>query len=1108
MCGSSQGIALYSDVLKRGAGFVINRSGLKVRMRHTRREKAQLLIMALSILFILVLLASALIYSSQFTTRLTLRAMRENWEEQCVENAEVKVWKDLQNSKIVGKPYPTPTPSPFVVTPTFMKAFKMEGVAINYHIQKGAGFRTDDIPSVGFEKDYTTFFGGAKKLPPWFCFVQVRNTKDAPPSLKNQAYTFAFSGAFPYAVYAPNGKITLNGVYGYANPTMKEMAKHNENSNYEKAPIPVELMAKGDIWVTDFPYGFAFTSDGSVNIDNLNGGIGLKRSIQKDSNGKTYAENIETDIINAYYIIADKTLNKSAFLYGAPINISTFFKILIGKEKPSVLEHVFSIEQAMKFPFFMWIGFKVVPIGIGEAWEIYFHVPLPPDGRSPDDKDQKKIKRDMKFIKSINDTWKGVNTKGSGDYVNEKFYKAQMGVAAKLKSRIEAGETVDKKEKKAAKDLIKSINSYFKTKTVKKGKKEVTYHYIKYSDLRKLKKKEQKYALIIQKYWDEKRKHGDHGITWTVEKFNKLSKDGEIEVIGGNWSEYEDEKEPWGYNYSVMIKKSAKFLWDLITKGPYDAMKGMIYSLRMIHFYDGEHFVEPDYKVVDGNYGLRKVIFASDWTVPKNRSLRLDCNLVIKGDLWLQDGATLYVKGDLIILKPDEDDESERNKVSDEEDNFREDLMGGTKKVLKHRGRVFLGRGANLLVGGNFSCEGDPEMGSVLVESELGDVKFITSSILCKGDVTIPYGVFPGLSLYTIGKGMEAQGESLAGKYFQELGFVPSQVAKLIGPFHLRYCCFAEYPDPWTILYMEILEIPIIIPFPDPLDISVTNINISIFRILSTAYHFILNGTLGENLFTDSSWWTFGYGSVLMFPKVMGTQDVVDYFTQFSDYEIFADDILDTLATLLAKIAFKEILDKLVMEMLPEIITKVIAEFTDIPESIINRIVRELFSCTIAKLLDEIKEKLPHLYFHSLISHMDGYFQNVLAYNMSYNFYETSGALIYAGGNLKIGDAYQSCPYAAGFFIAHKNLESYADKTVGCLVSVTGDITAKDFYYYPYFSRASLNVPADFSGAGDIFKEILDPTVNGISDQYLSDHQPIEIGKRVYHITAEGWSHQ
>lgn len=1050
-----------------------------------KRKRGQLLLVALSILFILTILASAIVYQGRNSLFFVLRAQKQNMEEQCIQKVRVNTLEKLSTMKPAPTPYPSPSPSPFTVAPDNIDFFKMKGNLVNRRVQKGAGFNPNEIPSAGYQDsiDLGSFGMTDVKLPPWHSFVSFS-------SPQKEKYNMMFSAAFPYAAYAPRGNVKLDSAKGYTNPKITYMASHKWDENKQYSGVPVKIAAERDIDVDDFPYGEAYTAEGKVAINKQNGGIGYRRKIYTDGD-KNYADIYRKQALDAFDDeISGQTLDKSEFLFlkGSIIDLDTFFDIIIGKTDPSVLKHIFSLQQAMSFPFFSYISVK----DYGVDFEVYFHIPAPPDNSKIDKKQIAANKRDKDIIKQIKQTWDDVDMSKIQDrYENQDFYNKQQQLKKMFDQKIQGKKWDDQTDLEKMKEIKLYIEKSFHWDETNKKyyiEKQDSDPFPPHYDLVTLKKKETDYAKWLQDYWKNKKQHIHSGeITFDLDKASIADEKELLEEKNGSTS---DKYGVEGYNYCLMLKKALSFFWDLIRFQVHKAMKEFEYNIRVVHYRGGK----PDFSVGDGSYGLRKVKFKSDLTVPRGRTLKLNCNLEIEGDVWLQDGATLFITGDLDVKNPGKDS-------SDGESNgekFKDDILKGIEAVFKPRGRVFLGRGSNLLVGGSFSCEGSPHTGSIIVDSELGDVKYITSSIICKGNVNIPHGVLPGLSLSSLGNLLKRNGYDLIGTFLKDIVFIPSQVAKLIGPFHRRYCCFARWPDPWSILNIDIFGVDIIIPFPDPLDYSSKNINVGVFRIVSTTYTILLNVTLGEHMFTDSSWWVLGTGSVPILPKVAGIQGIADFFKDIDDFKQFSDDFKDDLKKLLEDIDYESLVKDAMIKVLIDVGEHVIGSITDIPSDIIDKAVKKLFGSLIDDLYDKYNTKNPEEYVKKLKEKFENYLKEKLYEELKFLFYETSGVLIYSDNSLTIGKENQetgSCVYAAGLFVAKNDVKIYADKTVGAVMSVEGDIVAKDLLYYPFFTRASLNVPVKKS----LWKEAIDPRI------FESTKQPVEIGKEFYHVISEGW---
>jgi hypothetical protein len=116
--------------------------------------------------------------------------------------------------------------------------------------------------------------------------------------------------------------------------------------------------------------------------------------------------------------------------------------------------------------------------------------------------------------------------------------------------------------------------------------------------------------------------------------------------------------------------------------------------------------------------------------------------------------------------------------------------------------------------------------------------------------------------------------------------------------------------------------------------------------------------------------------------------------------------------------------------------------------------------------------------------------------------WNTPGLLVHSGGTLHIG---AGAPFAAGMFVAEKDVIIDADKTVGLIVSLGGHVRAKTLLHNPYFSHASLYLPKDTPAEW--------PTLGwpaaGMRFEYGQQHDSkasVDVGPDVVHVTAQGWT--
>ena len=109
-------------------------------------------------------------------------------------------------------------------------------------------------------------------------------------------------------------------------------------------------------------------------------------------------------------------------------------------------------------------------------------------------------------------------------------------------------------------------------------------------------------------------------------------------------------------------------------------------------------------------------------------------------------------------------------------------------------------------------------------------------------------------------------------------------------------------------------------------------------------------------------------------------------------------------------------------------------------------------------------------------------------------FNEVPGILCYGEAGLEVGG-----PTSSGLFISKNNVNMTADRLVGAVISLEGNIYGPNtkLRYYPYFTRASLYVPKK----ADIWENIILITGN----QLKSDKDPMPVGFNYYHRQMEGW---
>lgn len=527
----------------------------------------------------------------------------------------------------------------------------------------------------------------------------------------------------------------------------------------------------------------------------------------------------------------------------------------------------------------------------------------------------------------------------------------------------------------------------------------------------------------------------------------------------------------FGWNYSKVIGNMLGLLLDTITGDFENIARRLSAEVRVVHF--GPKDLVPFF-----DFGSTFVT-RSTFTVPRGRTLRFQGNMEIQGDLWLQRGSVMAVHGNLTVKAP-----------------------GPTSPTDPYppSGRVFFEEGASLIVHGDFSCEGSPRFGSIMVGGEPGEIHPIDTALFGDGSVRIPYGIFSGAALD------DAVGLALLDNVLVPLmeGVGPN-VAKIAGPFHRRRPYFAKYATTFqlTIIPPTIFNPPI--PIPTPVPLPKDNALVTVFRALTLAYTGTLNASLGENFYTRTDWWPFGDGVVPMTTKVSpaALKEAVKSVANLgenalSGLENLDDKVKKATESFLEealKWAATQVIQKLVAEIavsaLPggSIVGTLLSEILDrigLEEKSLDELFDQFVKDATGSVMDPVKQMLTKLKSITNLLDPDEYVR------------EHSGLLVYSGQTLTIGE---QAKLAAGLFVAQGDIQCQAELTIGTLFSRNGSVKARRLLFYPYFNQASLYLPK--ATPSDWLGRALETKYGSAFDSGKS----VQVGPPpvTRKVTAEGW---
>lgn len=526
-------------------------------------------------------------------------------------------------------------------------------------------------------------------------------------------------------------------------------------------------------------------------------------------------------------------------------------------------------------------------------------------------------------------------------------------------------------------------------------------------------------------------------------------------------------------------------------------------ALKALVTFDGDAFIQPpfandDVKLVhfgskDRQFGFQlsesNMVLDATTTVPRGRTLKLRSSgtITIRGDLWIQRGATFVAECPRLVV---------------------EDPPGGdSSSFFTPSGRIFLEEGATLVCSGAVEAAGSSEWGSVVVGGVPGKIHPITSAILADGGVKLPHGVFAASAIDDLVEGIAGNNAALKGLNDHLLRPLLSNIgpnaAKAVGPFWARKPYFAKYVTTVWIIFPPILfGAPAPIPVPvAPVPLPRENMLNKIARALAYVYSTSLNMSLGENFYTHSDWWIFGEGTVPMVPQM----DPVTAATAIANFPNEALDALDpgTIIKNLVENVVKQAVKYVVVEVLKKVVTEVatsaipyggwaimIANVAGIDTDLLTKenSNKDAGDQLISGLGDTVKQAAGDS-LNQLRTKFDTLVHD--KFLREYNGVLVTGDTIEVGGK-----------NATGMFVARQALTVTSERCVGTLVSTEGNVNCRSLLFYPYFNRASLYVP----------KETADGWLGRAAqfeyDSAFASGKATDVGPPAIpmHVAAQGWA--
>lgn len=511
-----------------------------------------------------------------------------------------------------------------------------------------------------------------------------------------------------------------------------------------------------------------------------------------------------------------------------------------------------------------------------------------------------------------------------------------------------------------------------------------------------------------------------------------------------------------GWSYLFVFDILGRIVKDLISgKDPFEAL---FTPSRVVHFGDNN----PDWKWDSDTINMK-----ANLTVPRGRTLRIEkSNVVVRGDVYLQEGAVLAIEGNLRVERPVTWSDFKGVEASD---------YGGFPM-----GRVLVDEGASLIVSGDLEVMGgDYNNGSVMLTSEYAPTKGLASLIKAGGDITIRHGMAPAVTLGDLVDELAKDNSTLRGfnddffrplseQVFTVLGRLP-----YAGPWQSRKSWFAAYAT--TFEFIPLLE-EFLLGGPWPIPLPFPNCLVKVFNYFSIVYSVELNAFTGENFYTHSPYWPLGRGVAPLFLKV-NPELVNEALSGLKWGEItlkaveeealkFLEDDLPKFAANVVQEIIVQIVESVVSNMIPFKPPSCGSEENEVTKEV-EEAVKELLKDVLKEFAGILKRSFQKI----LLTMKQEVYDEIDSQEAKYSIYrQLPGVVVLAGGELSIGVDTES-RLALGLLIGQKSVTIESNKTVGVVISLEGDVSVQELLHYPYFDRVSLYSPKKHV---DIWKSLIE----------------------------------
>ena len=1051
-------------------------------MKCIKNKKGSILLISLMLLMVMLTL-TILMFTQEFVSKNSaVRSRMSTTQVQTIEVMLQRFANTFRDKSKEGKtlPYPEdvkPTTDPdynlsFEYNTKDAPGFKVKGKwkkgdSIYYPPNKNAGKDFTEVPQNGYYDKVTAKGYNNTKVPPRYNLL-VLNTPLRARFIASYAYHF------PYAAFAPNGKIKMRDAYGCTNP----ISEDNKNGDYQSG-IPVNIYAKSNIEIKEYPYGKAYCEKGKITIQAKDGVLKFTNvSKSKAKETKNYTKIIRKQLENLYDNVSKVTLNKDKILFGRKI---TDVRTTTGKR---IQGDVITLEQSKDFPYAaLTINSNNPPEKeLGNYYIFTSHCPRPPDNgvvsNDPNDTifHAKRAYGDLDDIKRIFEdkviAWEYMST------------TVALGIAQGVFVAEIALKSIE-----LAKAIAKSLKPPFIDGIIEAA--------IKAAEL----------ALLIKDQVILIRFMVDYRNLCCAEQALTAHLRGSIK---NEPLTVEEDKAynntGWSFINKWLLYHKSDISRIFIKKGTAKYTEiGVKIREWSLSLYKTSHFGRGKFDDTWKTLKKEGFTYTGTFIVPRGRTFNFPHDMIIQGDLWIQDGASLYIGGKLKVEAP---------------------AASNLPALVKPSGRVFMGEGSSIIVEGDFQCHGSAKQGSVILSSPYKKVKDITSAIYSKhGNVKIPYGIMPGITIAELAYHDKSELPENVAKSLKTLINNSANNSKILGAFHFRKPFFASFASTVMVFRHTLLESRVDLPLVIALKYTEENLMNLIFPQITESFTLVLNAYLGENTSAHADWWIFGDGIIPILPK-MDVDRVAAGMSNLSGIENVLqqmDTIEDNVNSILTGDSKKEIIKNAQETVKDYMVYYDIFHWQGSTADAEKRL-RTLIDNT-NKRMNAINSP-----FKQLITQVDNMGQSLKTavnsftkyYNETYStvqaylpggseqkeFIECPGVMVYAKKNIDLGTTQgvtaETVLPASGLFIAEGNINVKGTfRVVGSFISLDGDINAPETHlrYYPFFSQASIYVPRDVDG--DVNKNL-----DLITDNELkSNTDPCNVGITIPRIYSEGWEH-